>query len=144
MSSGSSSARPPDWITEHMDRYVATNGADGHIFNGVPTLLLSTTGKKSGQKIMTPLIYGRDGDRYLVVASMGGAPTHPKWYTNLVADPQVGIQVLAEKFEATARPAGDPEKPALWATMAKIWPAYNDYQKRTTRQIPVVVIERKA
>lgn len=135
-------ARGPGWQKEHMRRYIATGGEDGHIWEGVPTLLLTTTGRLSGEPRTTPLIYGRDGDRYIVVASRGGAPAHPKWYDNLVAEPDVEIQVMADRFPATARTATAAEKPALWKTMTAIWPAYDEYQARTEREIPVVVIER--
>jgi len=140
----STPSRRPAWIEDHLKRYISTNGEDGHFFQGVPTLLLTTTGKHSGKAITTPLIYGRDGDRYLVVASMGGAPKHPSWYFNLVAHPEVQVQVLADKFTAVARPATPEEKPALWATMAALFPSYTEYQAKTTREIPVVILERKA
>lgn len=134
--------RPPGWQQEHARRYLATGGQDGHIWEGVPTLLLTTTGRRSGQPRTTPLIYGRDGDRYLVVASRGGAPEHPGWYENLVAQPQVQVQVMADRFTARARPAAAAEKVALWKTMTAIWPAYDEYQQRTARAIPVVILER--
>jgi deazaflavin-dependent oxidoreductase (nitroreductase family) len=126
----------------HRRRYEETNGEDGHIWNGVPTLLLATTGRRSGEIHTTPLIYGRNGERYLVVGSVGGSDRHPNWYLNLVQQPIVRVQVGAERFTARARPATAEEKPRLWASMAEIWPAYDDYQKRTERQIPVVIIER--
>lgn len=132
----------PAWITDHIKTYLETNGADGHIWRGVPTLLLTTTGRRSGESILLPLIYGTDGPNYLVVASKGGAPTHPGWYENLVANPAVEVQVGADKFKAHARTATPAEKPALWEKMAAIWPAYNEYQKQTSRDIPVVVLER--
>ena len=132
----------PDWIVDHMRKYVETDGKEGHIWNGVPTLLLTTTGRHSKRAQMLPLIYGKDGDRYLIVASKGGDPNHPAWYLNLVAQPQVNVQVGADKFAAKARDATANERPALWDLMAKIWPPYNDYQKKTERQIPVVVLER--
>ena len=134
--------RESGWQADHTRRYIETAGKDGHIWNGVPTLLLTTKGNRSGKPYTTPLIYGRDGDRYLIVASIGGAPRNPQWYRNLVANPEVGIQVEAEKFNARARTATPEEKPALWRTMAAIYPAYEDMQKRTTRDIPVVIIER--
>ncbi len=144
MSTDNTPARQrPAWIEDHLKRYIATNGKDGHLFQGVPTLLLTTTGKRSHQAITTPLIYGRDGDRYLVVASMGGAPKHPSWYRNLVASPEVQVQVLADRFTAVARTASKEEKPALWATMAALFPNYTEYQAKTTREIPVVILERK-
>lgn len=127
---------------EHLRRYLETDGKDGHIWNGAPTLLLTTLGSRSGQPHTTPLIYGRDGDRYLVVASRGGAPRHPQWYRNLRANPEVQVQVLAERFPARARPATAEEKPALWRIMTAVWPAYDDYQARTSRSIPVVILER--
>jgi len=135
-------SRPPGWQQEHARRYIESGGKDGHIWEGVPTLLLTTTGRRSGQPRTTPLIYGRDGDRYLVVASRGGAPQHPAWYENLTARPDVRVQVMAERFTARARTASKAEKPALWKTMAAIWPAYADYQARAAREIPVVIIER--
>ncbi|MGH7419048.1 MAG: nitroreductase family deazaflavin-dependent oxidoreductase [Candidatus Rokuibacteriota bacterium] len=119
-----------------------TGGKDGHVWEGVTTLLLTTTGRRSGQPRTTPLIYGRDGDRYVVVASRGGAPTHPAWYENLAAQPDIQVQVMADRFKARARAASKAERPALWKRMAAIWPAYDDYQKRTSREIPVVIIER--
>jgi deazaflavin-dependent oxidoreductase (nitroreductase family) len=137
-----SGERPPGWQQEHARRYLATSGQDGHIWEGVPTLLLTTTGRRSGQSRTTPLIYGQDGDRYVVVASRGGAPEHPAWYENLVAQPKVQVQVMADRFDARARPATADEKPALWKTMTSIWPAYDEYQTRTSREIPVVILER--
>ena len=135
-------SRPPGWQQEHMKRYLATGGQDGHQWEGVTTLLLTTKGRHSGEWRTTPLIYGRDGDRYLVVASRGGAPKHPNWYENLAANPEVFVQVMADRFKARARTATPAEKPALWKSMAAIWPPYNDYQQRTTRAIPVVILER--
>lgn len=137
-----SSSRP--WFQEHMDRYLATDGEDGHDWRGVHTLLLTTHGRRSGKPRTLPLIYGRDGDRLLIVASMGGAPRHPSWYLNLVADPDVEVQVKGERFRATAHRAGPDERERLWKTMTDVWPDYDTYQTRTSRQIPVVVLERAA
>jgi deazaflavin-dependent oxidoreductase (nitroreductase family) len=137
-----SGSRPPGWQQAHARRYIETGGQEGHIWEGVTTLLLTTTGRRSGQPRTTPLIYGRDGDRYLVVASRGGAPKHPDWYENLVAQPEVHVQVMADRFTARARTATPAEKPALWRTMTAIWPPYAEYQGRTTREIPVVILER--
>ena len=125
-----------------MRRYIASGGQDGHLWEGVTTLLLTTTGRRSGQTRTTPLIYGRDGDRYLVVASRGGAPTHPSWYENLAAQPLVEVQVMGDRFKARAHTATAAEKPALWKTMAAIWPPYDEYQARAPREIPVVILER--
>lgn len=133
---------PTGWVKEHIDRYVATNGESGHIWRGVTTLLLTVKGRASGKPYRTALIYGQDGDNYIVVASKGGAQEHPEWYRNLSANPEVEVQVLGDRFKATARTANAEERPALWELMAKIWPAYNDYQKKTDREIPVVILER--
>jgi deazaflavin-dependent oxidoreductase (nitroreductase family) len=92
----------PGWIADHLRRYQESNGADGHLWNGVPCLLLTTTGRKSGSALTLPLIYGRDGDRAVVVASKGGAPKHPAWYANLVAEPRADVQIAADKFSARA------------------------------------------
>ena len=138
------SERPqPGWVTDHIQRYLASNGQDGHIWNGVPTLLLTTTGRRSGKPRTTPLIYCQSGEPpfYIVVASRGGARHHPSWYLNLADTPQVRLQVGADCIDATARTASDEEKPALWNLMAEIWPAYNEYQAKTDRVIPVVILE---
>ncbi len=132
----------PGWILEHRRRYLETDGADGHIWNGVPTLLLTTSGRKSGEKRTLPLIYGRDADRYIIVASRGGSADHPGWYKNLLANPRVDVQVAAERFPARASTVKGEERARLWRTMAAIWPAYDDYQKKTAREIPVVVLDR--
>ncbi len=136
---------PPDgWQRDHVRRYVASDGADGHVWNGVPTLLLTTRGRRSGQARRTPLIYGQDGDRYVVVASKGGSPQHPLWYRNLLAEPTVAVQVGADRFTARARTATPAEKQRLWPVMTGIWPAYDEYQTKTDREIPLVVLERQA
>jgi deazaflavin-dependent oxidoreductase (nitroreductase family) len=131
---------PTEWVAKHINEYLESDGAEGHTWRGVPTLLLTTRGRKTGTLRRTALIYGRDGDSYLVVASLGGAPKHPLWYLNLVADPVVELQVGPMVISGTARPANEEERPRLWATMAKIWPQYDQYQKKTSRQIPVVII----
>jgi len=136
-----------NWAVEQFWRihpwlYRVSGGRIGGRVNGMPVLLLTTTGRRSGQSRTTPLIYGRDGDRYVVVASRGGAPAHPAWYDNLVAQPEISVQVMADRFRARARTASPVEKPALWKKMAAIWPPYEEYQQRTTREIPVVIIER--
>jgi deazaflavin-dependent oxidoreductase (nitroreductase family) len=125
-------------------RYQETDGEVGYIWNGVPILLLTTTGRKSGRPRTTPLIYGRDGDDYLVVASMGGAPQHPHWYRNLLAHPATQIQVRADHVEVTARTAEEDEKPRLWKIVTDQWPNYDVYQSRTDRVIPVVVLSPSA
>lgn len=128
---------------EHVQRYRETDGEVGYVWNGVPTLLLTTTGRKTGQPRTTPLIFNRHGDDYLVVASMGGAPSHPNWYLNLTAHPDAEIQVRAERLPVTGRTAAPDEKARLWAIVADQWPNYDVYQSRTTREIPVVVLSPK-
>lgn len=128
---------------EHVRRYLETDGEVGHDWRrGAPVLLLTTTTRKTGRAYTTPLIYGRDGDRYLVVASKGGSPDHPDWYKNLVANPNVQVQVKADRFTAQARTATPEEKARLWPQMAVIWPNYDDYQAKTRRDIPLVILER--
>lgn len=128
---------------EHVRVYRETNGEQGYLWNGAPILLLTTTGRKSGQSRTSALIFGRDGDDLLLVASQGGAPTHPNWYHNLYANPEVEVQVQGDVFAATARTATDDEKARLWSIMTEVWPNYDAYQERTDRQIPVVVLTPK-
>ena len=136
---------PVDWVADHTRRYLETGGEEGHEWRpGVPTLLLTTTGRKSGVKRRTALIYGRDNADYVVVASKGGTPDHPAWYLNLEADPEVEIQVLDSVLPATARTVTGEERERLWALMRQIWPAYDEYQTKTDREIPVVVLTPKA
>jgi deazaflavin-dependent oxidoreductase (nitroreductase family) len=123
---------------EHVRRYRQTGGAEGYRWNGVTTLILTTTGRRSGAPRSKALIFGEDGDRYVVVASKGGAPRHPDWYLNLTDDPEV------DRFRARARTAQGAERERLWGLMAGIWPAYDQYQRRTDRLIPVVILERAA
>jgi deazaflavin-dependent oxidoreductase (nitroreductase family) len=132
---------PEGWVSEHIQRYVETDGEQGHDWNGVPTLLLTTKGRKSGKLRRTALIYGKAGSSYLVVASKGGAENHPAWYLNLTENPEVAVQVGADDFTAIARTASQDEKPELWRTMAEIWPDYDEYQTKTDRPIPVVVLD---
>jgi len=127
---------------EHVKRYEETDGEEGHDWQGTTVLILTTTGRKSGEPRPTPLIYGTAGDDYLIVASKGGADEPPAWYLNLQDEPEVTLQVKADKFAARARTATAEEKPALWAEMVQRWPAYDDYQAKTDRDIPVVVLER--
>ena len=139
--------RLPDWIADHVRRYRESNGADGHMWTPptggrpVPTLLLTSTGRKSKQRQVLPLIYGKTENGYAIVASKGGAPSHPAWYLNLSADPNVEVQVAAEKFSARARTATGQERAVLWKQMTAVWPSYDDYQRKTQREIPLVVLE---
>ena len=135
---------PPDLTLvgyEHVRRYQETDGEVGHLWNGVPTLVLTTTGKRSGEQRNSAMIYGKDGDSYVVIASQGGMPTHPNWYHNLSADPHVLVQAGATKTAAIARTAEGEERDRLWKLMTGIWPNFDTYQTRTDRRIPVVVLE---
>jgi len=130
---------------EHVERYEATDGEEGHDWQkGTTILILTTKGRKSGETRKNPLIYTENDGDYVIVASRGGTPDHPGWYLNLKDDPEVEVQVKDDKFTARARTAGPDEKPELWKKMAAAWPDYDDYQKKTDREIPVVVLERAA
>jgi deazaflavin-dependent oxidoreductase (nitroreductase family) len=128
---------------EHVDRYRATDGEEGYEWQGTQTLLLTTTGRRSGEKRTTPLIFAPSGEgAYTIVASKGGSPEPPAWYLNLSEDPEVEVQIKGDRFKAHARTAGAEEKPEMWTTMVSEWPAYDEYQEKTEREIPVVVLER--
>jgi deazaflavin-dependent oxidoreductase (nitroreductase family) len=130
---------------EHVRRYQETGGEMGHDWKkGSSVLLLKTKGRKSGQERIHPLIYREDEGRYVIVASRGGDSKHPAWYLNLRDDPAVGVQVKDDVFDATARTIepGE-ERDRLWEKMAEAWPDYDNYQARTDRQIPIVVLERR-
>ncbi|WP_431924053.1 nitroreductase family deazaflavin-dependent oxidoreductase [Amycolatopsis tucumanensis] len=127
----------------HVDRYLETDGKDGyHWRNGTTILILFTKGRKSGQERRHALIFREHEGAYLVVASKGGTDAPPAWFVNLQADPNVEVQIKGERFKAVARVATPGEKPAMWAKMAEVWPDYDEYQKKTAREIPVVVLER--
>lgn len=125
---------------EHVRQYEATGGQTGHEWNGASVLILHSRGRKSGKTRKFPLIYGRDGKNYLIVASRGGSPEHPGWYKNLLAHPDVMIQVRDAILPVTARTASVSEKQRLWPIMTAQWPDYDKYQAGTTRDIPVVVL----
>lgn len=139
----------PDWAGDHMRRYLASNGDEGYYvdfraiggYELTPTLLLTTTGRKSGKAHTQPLIYGDIGDKWVIVASLGGAARHPAWYLNLCAHPEVAVQIKAQCLRARARTASGAERAALWKEMAVIYPPYEQYRQMTTREIPVVVLE---
>lgn len=133
---------PRDWVREHIQEYVQTEGRKGHLWRGYPTLLLTTRGRKTGKLRRTALIYGQDGDNYVVVASRGGHPHNPNWYLNLAVNPEVRVQVKDDKFPAQARTAAGEERARLWRMMVSIFPTYEEYQQKTKREIPVVVLER--
>jgi proline iminopeptidase len=128
---------------EHVRRYRETDGDEGYIWReGSEILLLTTTGRKSGNETTAPLIFGMDGDNPVIVASKGGHPDHPGWYKNLRKNPEVGVQIKGEIFRARARDAEGEERERLWQMMNGIWPHYDEYQTKTDREIPVVVLER--
>jgi deazaflavin-dependent oxidoreductase (nitroreductase family) len=127
----------------HVAAYRETNGAKGGVWNGATAVLVTTKGRKSGEMRTIAIIGKQVGDNFVIIASKGGAPTHPIWYLNILEDPNVEIQYLADRWEGVARTAESPEREAMWAEACSQWPAFNDYQARTERKIPVVVIEPK-
>ncbi|HKN97430.1 MAG TPA: nitroreductase family deazaflavin-dependent oxidoreductase [Pseudonocardiaceae bacterium] len=133
---------PVDWVNDHIRQYVSTGGASGHDWNGISTLLLTTTGRRTGVRRRTALIYRQVGDDYVVVASRGGDDHHPAWYLNLAADPDVTVQVRDDVFDARASTAEGDERARLWPLMVEVFPNYDEFQKRTDRRIPVVVLRR--
>lgn len=133
---------PVGWVAEHVRRYIETNGEEGHLWRGAPTLILTTIGRRSGTLRRLALIYGEDDAGYVVVASKGRSDAHPAWYRNLLAHPEVEVQVQADRFRARARTVTPEEHARLWPRMVAIWPDYAHYQERTSRQIPLVVLER--
>ena len=144
-------AELPIWIGKHLHEY-RQSPSKGHAWDAraagghadTPTLLLTTTGRKSGKQLTSPLIYGVDGSNYVVVASKGGAPEHPSWYLNLQTQPDVEVQVVEKKTRAVARTATGAERQRLWEMMTAIYPPYPSYQRKTNREIPVVVLEPMA
>jgi deazaflavin-dependent oxidoreductase (nitroreductase family) len=135
---------PDSWVAEHIREYVTTDGRRGHRLSGwkASTLLLVTRGRRSGKLRRTALAYGEHDGRYILVASNGGAMRHPAWYLNLVEDPAVQVQVRDDRFAARARDASTDERPALWELMTSLSPALDDYQRKSGREIPVVILER--
>ena len=142
----------PKWMSDHIDRYLKSGGKDGHMYTlkppgmdkeiTAPALLLVTKGRKSGEKYLFPLFYGDTGNgAYYIVASKGGAPDHPGWYKNLVANPEVEVQVGTKTVKAKARTVSGAERGKLWEGALKFWPPYADYAKKTPREIPVVVLD---
>lgn len=129
-----------DWVAEQTRAYLATDGAEGHESNGVRTLLIATTGRKTGIARRTCLIYGTEGEDFVVVASKGGADEDPAWFKNLQAEPGVGVQVGSRRFTARARVASPAERETLWPRMAAIFPLYDEYALKTEREIPIVLL----
>jgi proline iminopeptidase len=128
---------------EHVQRYQETDGEEGYIWReGTTILLLTTIGRKTGNPTTTPLIYDLDGDNPVIVASKGGAPEDPGWYRNILKNPHVNVQIKGDKFHAHPRIAEGEERERLWKQMNQVWPHYDEYQTKTEREIPVVVLER--
>ena len=144
--------KPPAWVAEHLRLYRESGGAEGHLFDAtiagvpglVPCLVLTTTGRRSGEKRTSPLFYGTAGDAYVLIGSKGGAETHPAWYLNLRANPTAEVQVGREQFTVRAREATGKEREQLFEQMAQMAPPYRDYQKKTKRELPVVVLEKQS
>jgi deazaflavin-dependent oxidoreductase (nitroreductase family) len=132
-----------DWNRQTIEAFRANEGKVGGWWEGKPLLLLTTTGARSGQSRTTPTMYLRDGDRLIIFASKGGAPTHPDWYHNLVAHPEVTVEVGPETYEATATVLHGEERDRLYARHAELYPQFDEYQKKTTRKIPVIALERR-
>jgi deazaflavin-dependent oxidoreductase (nitroreductase family) len=140
----------PDWMLQHANRYLSSGGTDGHMYKvspagygelTVPSLLLTTTGRKTGERFIFPLFYGETGGSTFIVASKGGAPQHPGWYRNILANPEVEVQVGTRHLKAKARTATGEERARLWTQSLTFWPPYADYQTKTDREIPVVVLD---
>jgi deazaflavin-dependent oxidoreductase (nitroreductase family) len=125
-----------------VDEFRSNAGRVTGMFAGAPLVLITTTGAKSGKKRTTPIVYTTDGDRIVIIASKGGAPTSPDWYHNLVVNPGVTVELPTETFEARARVTEDPERERLYRAQAALMPNFAEYEKATTRKIPVVVLER--
>jgi deazaflavin-dependent oxidoreductase (nitroreductase family) len=138
-------AEPDDELfgEEHVRVYRETGGERGYRWRGTTILLLTTEGRRSGESRTTPLIHRTDGDRWIVVASKGGAAAHPGWFENLQANPEVTIQIRDEVLAVSTSVAEGAERERLWSLMSEVWPAYEEYQRKTDREIPVVVLSRR-
>ena len=142
----------PDWISDHLRAYQESGGREGHMWDSsaaggkglLPCLLLHTVGRRSGRELVHPLIYGMDGEDFVIVGSKGGADTQPGWYFNLVEQPETKIQVGENTYEVTARILEGAERERIWRQMVDIFPPYHDYQGKTSRKIPLFLLERKS
>ena len=142
MSENSSGAPPSNFNQDIIDQFRANNGTMvSGMFKGAPLLLLTSTGAKSGQTRINPLAYTRDGDRYVVIASKAGAPTNPDWFHNVVAHPEVTIEVGSDRLPVRASVAEGPERDRLYQAQATLMPGFAEYERKTTRRIPVVILE---
>lgn len=133
---------PSSWVAEQAKKYEESNGTEGADFNGSPCLLMDYLGRRSGDWLRTVLIYGRDGDDYLIVASKGGADSHPVWYLSLLDNPEVHLRVNEERFTARAETLSAEEKARVWPHLLDVYAPYADYQKKTDRDIPVIRLSR--
>lgn len=134
---------PDPSVAEHVHRYLATDGADGYLEGGMTNLVLTVRGRKTGRLYRTGLFFGEDEGRYVLVASGSAVThTHPSWFLNAMANPEVWVQVRADRFTARARAAEGEERARLWREMTRLAPVYHSYEARSRRVIPVVVLER--
>jgi deazaflavin-dependent oxidoreductase (nitroreductase family) len=131
------------WAQGHIDEFRANGGRIGGRFEGRPVLLITTKGAKTGRPHTTPMMYLREDGHLYVFASKGGAPTHPDWYWNLVANPTVTVELGTERFEATATWLADGERDRVYARQSELYPQFADYQRKTERLIPVVELTRE-
>jgi len=131
-----------DWNKAVIDEFRATGGKVGGHFEGMTLFLLHTTGAKSGEPRLNPVVYLADGERYVIIASKGGAPTHPGWYHNVVAHPEVTVEVGSEKFQARVEVVQEPDRAKLYEKVSTLYPFFGEYEKKTTRVIPVLVLTR--
>jgi len=131
-----------DWNKAIIEEFRANGGKVGGRFMNRNLLLLHTTGAKSGIQHVTPVVYMENGDRLVIIASKGGAPTHPGWYYNLIANPEVSVEVGTEQYQAKATVAVEPTRSELYKKMAKLYPFFSEYEQKTTRVIPVIILER--
>ena len=136
-------SNPNDWNKQIIDEFRSNDGKVGGYFEAMTLLLLHTTGAKSGLPRINPVVTMPDGDRFVIMASKAGRPTNPDWYYNLIANPEVSVEVGTEKFEALATVVQEPERSELFAKMASMYPVYAEYQQKTTRIIPVIVLTRR-
>ncbi len=137
-----SDASPNDWNKKVIEEFRANGGKVGGMFAGASVLLLTTTGGKSGRRLTSPLMYNTDGDRLLVFASKGGAPSNPDWYHNLIANPRVTVERGSETFEAAAAVVTGEERDRLYQRHGEEFPQFAEYQRNTTRKIPVIALKR--
>ena len=132
-----------DWNRQTIEAFRANGGKVGGIWEGRPLLLLTTIGAKSGRRLTSALMYLREDDRLLVFASKGGAPTNPDWYYNLLAHPELTVEVGNETYDAIATPVTGEERDRIYARWAQMYPQYGEYQRNTTRTIPVIALQRR-